>query len=205
MKVPGCAALTLCMVLSSPAVLSGWQDAPQQWSSRAPNKADVTAAPRELNELVDAQFGREFRVDSRFSPPLLTGDLNGDGIEDAVIIAHAKNPMTDQQALNYKVIDPYDEYFGTGDPKITVGFGNDDPNRNEYLLVIHGAGASAWRAPVPKAKFVVINLPFDHLGITRLAFKKKVINVIAAKDATTNSVVFWTGKKYKWQATQTDD
>ena len=154
---------------------------------------------------MDAQFGREFRVDSGFSPPLLTGDLDGDGIEDAVIIAHAKNPLTDQQPLNYKVIDPYDEYFGTGDPRITVGFGNDDPARNEYLLVIHGAGALAWRAPVPKAKFVVINLPFDHLGITRLALKKKVINVIAAKDATTNSVLFWTGKKYKWQASQTDD
>lgn len=193
------------MVLAVPLGLRGWQDAAQKWSSRAPAKEAAAAVPRELNELVDAQFGREFRVDAKFSPPVLTGDLDGDGVEDAVIIAHAKNPLTDQVSLGYKVIDPYDEYFGTGDPRITVGFGNDDPTRNDYLLVIHGAGESAWRAPHPKAKFVVINLPFDHLGITRLAFKKKVINVIAAKDATTNSVVLWTGKKYQWRASATDD
>jgi len=156
----------------------------------------------EIAELVRRQFGAAFSVRTSFPTPFLTADLDEDGVEDAVIVAFAKDPLVDQQAYHYKVLDPYDDFFGFGDPRITVGFNQFDPQRNNMLLLIHGAGAEAWRAAVPKSKFVLINVPFDRLEIGRALIKKKVYPTIAAQESQLlTSIVFWDPKKkkYRWE------
>jgi hypothetical protein len=153
------------------------------------------------NGFVQKQFGSTCTLLP--SPSLQTADLDGDGTEDAVIVARCTNPMLDQAEHNYKVIDPYDTFFGYGDPKVTITFATEEPERRGLvLLVIHGAGAEAWRSAAPRAKFMIINLPFREIVVKKLQLRKKVVMAIYANEvggAGTVSVTFWDGKKYKYQ------
>jgi hypothetical protein len=157
--------------------------------------------PQVDNDFVHKQFGATCRVeeDATVSP----ADLDGDGIEDAVIVAHCKNPLIDEAEHNFKVLDPYNAYFGYSDPKVTSQFASEDPgSRGRVLLVIHGAGDAAWRANEPKAKFVIINLPFKEIGIKRLMLKKKPVAAIFAEESGgehLNSALAWDGKKYRYK------
>lgn len=70
------------------------------------------------------------------------------------------------------------------------------------LLVIHGAGPEGWRAATPKAKFVIINLPFKQITVRKLMVKKKSVMAIYAEESGSDemtSAVFWDGKKYHYQ------
>ena len=136
------------------------------------------------------------------APPIVA-DFDGDGIEDIAIPAKCTNPMMDQAENSFKVVDPYNDFFGYGDPKITNGFASEDPEfRGRSLLIIHGAGPQAWRAEKPKAKFVIINLPFKQLRARKMFVKKKAVTAIYAEEATADemtSTVFWDGRKYKYE------
>lgn len=147
-------------------------------------------------EFIAANFGPAFVLLDRF--PVLTADLDGDGLEDAIFVVTRKdNPLLDEDEFHYKVIDPYDEYFGFGDPRITVKFNAKDPQQAKFLAIVH-----AWRIATPRAKFIVVNLPFEKLSISRIPVKKKKLTAIAAEDlGGLNSAIYWDGKKYKWDAT----
>ncbi|HEY7616986.1 MAG TPA: hypothetical protein VH744_09300 [Terriglobales bacterium] len=160
-----------------------------------------TGASAVNNQFVQNQFGATCDRDG--TPPPLTGDLNGDNIEDIVIIARCTNPLIDEAEHNFKVIDPFNAFFGYGNPKITSQFASEEPaNRGRVVLIIHGAGAEAWHSDATKAKFVIINLPFKQVSIRRLLVKKKPIMAIFAEEtggSQLNSAVFWDGKKYKYR------
>ena len=141
-------------------------------------------------QLCAREFGESFKLDPKFSPML--ADLDGDSQEDLVLVATSRNVLGGELDYHYRTIDPYDAYFGWGDPKVTVQFAATNAVVTRYLLVAHN-----WRAP--KAKFVIINLPFEKLSIARLVRKKKTLNTIHAEEmGGLASDVFWDGKKYKW-------
>lgn len=160
------------------------------------------AGADELAALVKRQFGASFTLPAKFPTPLVTADFDGDGIADAVIVADSKEPLPDSFAFKYEVADPYDAFFGAGDANVTASFGAGEPHGSHDLLVILGAGAEGWRAATPKAKFVIINLPFDTIEVGRMLLKKKKppVFVIKAHEAEImSSAVYWDGKKWKWQ------
>ena len=153
------------------------------------------------NDFVQKQFGESCTLMP--APPPIKGDLDGDGIEDIVMVARCKNPLPDQTEHNFRVIDPYNDYFGFGDPKVTTQFASEDPeSRGISLLVIHGAGADAWRAATPKAKFMIINLPFKQLAMKKMMLHKKPVMAIYAEESHegegTISALYWDGKKYRY-------
>jgi len=165
----------LAFVLSSAVFALGQAPAP------APAKPDAV----ELAKL----FGPAFTVQTEF--PVLTADFDGDGTEDAVVVATAENPLLDETEQHYKVVDPFSSYYGLGDPKITVHFST-HVGKPHLLLVIHD-----WRAP--KTKFVIMNFPFDKLSLSRTLVKKKPVPAIKGEEVTgETSLVFWDGKKWKW-------
>jgi hypothetical protein len=164
--------------------------------------ADKTAAKVVNSDFVHKQFGGEFTLVASEAP--LIADFDGDGVADVAIVAKAKNVMMDQAEHNYRVVDPYDDFFGVGDPRITSQFGTEDPERKgTVLLIIHGAGADAWHSETPKAKFVIINFPFKQLTVKHLQVKrKKVVNAVYAEETggdQMTSAIFFDGKKYKYQ------
>jgi hypothetical protein len=111
--------------------------------------------------------------------------------------------MLDAAEHSYRVIDTYYDFFGYGDPKLTASFGSEDlMEKNLVILVIHGSGTDAWRAETPKAKFVIINLPFKKVVVRRLQLRKKQVNAIFAEETNSSagdSVVFWDGRQYRYQ------
>jgi hypothetical protein len=153
------------------------------------------------NDFIQKEFGSTCSLMP--GPPEMKADMDGDGIEDLVVAAHCSNALVDQAEKNFTVIDPYNSFYGYGNTKITTQFSSEDPaTRGMVLLVIHGAGAEAWRAATPKAKFVIINLPFKQVSVKKLTVKKKTVMAIYADETggdRMTSATFWDGKKYRYQ------
>jgi hypothetical protein len=153
------------------------------------------------DNFIQKQFGSTCKLMP--GPPQLKADLDGDGIEDLVVAGHCTNPLADQAEDNFTVIDPYNTFYGYGNTKVTTQFASEDPAvRGLVLLVIHGAGPEAWRAAAPKAKFVIINLPFKQISVKKLSVKKKTVMAIYAEETggdRMTSATFWDGKKYRYQ------
>jgi hypothetical protein len=166
-----------------------------------PAKATVPT-PAVTDEFIHKQFGDNC---SLLQGPLqYVGDLDGDGVDDLVVAARCKNPMADKDEYGFALADPYDAFLGFGDVKVTSTFASDEPERRGIcLLIVHGVGKDAWRANNPKAKFVLINMPFKTLTVKRLATKKRVMLGVYMEEQgegeDMSSVIFWDGKKYRYQ------
>jgi hypothetical protein len=159
-------------------------------------------SPAVTNDFIHKQFGDNCSLVS--GPPQFVADLDDDGVEDLVVAAKCKNPMADKDEYSFVVTDPYDSFLGFSDVKVTSAFASDEPERRGLcLLIVHGAEKDGWQAETPKAKFVLINLPFKTLTVKRLTQKKKTILGIYMEERgegeDMSSVVYWDGKKYKYQ------
>jgi hypothetical protein len=152
------------------------------------------------NDFVQQQFGKEFTLLPEIGAAY--GDLDGDGVEDVVIAARCKNPLLDQGEHDYKVIDPYYSYFGYGNPKLTTTFSEGDPmRRGLVVLIIHGTGTAGWRSATPKAKYVVVNLPYRNISIRKMTVGKKSIEAVFVEesgDMGESSAIFFDGKKFRY-------
>jgi hypothetical protein len=158
--------------------------------------------PAVTDDFLRKQFGENCSLMA--GPPQFVADLDGDGVDDLVVAARCKNPMADRDEYSFVVADPYNSFLGFGDVKVTSTFASDAPERRGIsLLIIHGAEKDAWRAETPKAKFLLINLPFKTLAVKRLALKKKTVLGIYMEERgegeDTSSVIYWDGKKYRYQ------
>ncbi len=173
-----------------------------QKKSAPPPAHAKSPSPLVTNDLVHKQFGDNCSLLP--GPPQFVADLDDDGVDDLVVAAKCKNPMADQAEYSFTVADPYDSFLGYSDVKVTSTFASDEPDRRGVsLLIIHGAEKDAWQAEKPKAKFLLINLPFQTLTVKKLTMKKKTILGIYMEEKgegeDTSSVIFWDGKKYKYQ------
>src|SRR5664279_1479463 len=152
------------------------------------------------NEFLHQQFGKEFTLVPELAA--VVGDLDGDGVEDVVIAARCKNPMLDQAEHNYTVVDPYYDFYGYGDPRVTTTFSEPDPvRRGLMVLVIHGAGPQGWRSATPKAKFVIVNLPYKTLSVRKMKLRKKTIEAVYIEEAGEtgeSSAIFFDGRKFRY-------
>jgi hypothetical protein len=158
------------------------------------------AAAKVDDEFVHQQFGKEFTMVPEISP--VYGDLDGDGVEDVVIAARCKNPMLDQAEHNYTVMDPYYDFFGYGDPKVTTTFSEPDPARRGLMvLIIHGSKPLGWRSATPKAKFVIVNLPYRTISVRKMKLRKKTIEAVYVEEAGEtgdSSALFFDGRKFRY-------
>ncbi len=190
-------ALVLVAIAAVSAPLSAEKKQPPPPPAHA-----KSPSPAVTDEYIHKEFGDNCSLVA--GPAQFVGDLDGDGVDDLVVAGRCKNPMADQAEYGFRVADPYDSFLGFGDVKVTSTFASDEPERKGVcLLVVQGVGPDAWHSDKPKAKFVLINLPFKTLTVKRLALKKRVVLGIYMEEQgegeATSSVVFWDGKKYHYQ------
>ncbi len=159
-------------------------------------------SPAVTDEYLHKQFGDNCSLVA--GPQQFVADLDGDGVDDLLVAARCKNPMADKDEYSFVVADPYNTFLGYSDVKVTSTFASDEPERRGLsLLIVHGSDQDGWKAETPKAKFLLINIPFKTLTVKRLAMKKKTVLGIYVEERgegeNTSSVLFWDGKKYKYQ------
>jgi hypothetical protein len=174
---------------------------PQSSQSAVPAASAATAESTQLAAIVKQQFGDTFTIPAKFSPPFISADFDGDGVEDVAIVADSKDPLPDSFAFKYEVADPYHAYFGFGNPKVTSTF-SADPGHTHHFLVIFGSGKESWHAATPKAKFVLINVPFDTFEVGRMLISKKkppIFVIKALESQIRDSSVWWEAKKKRWR------
>jgi len=164
--------------------------------------APEAASTDDVQALISTQFGPQFVLAKSF--PVLTGDFNGDGIEDVAFVVTSHGALQTDSS-RFRVIDPSSEYFGIGDPKITSQFAAQYPGGSRYLLIIHGMGKEAWRVKEPKERFVLINVNFDRISVGHMEKKKKVMDDIDLEETgVLSSFLYWNGRRYKWQPGATE-
>jgi hypothetical protein len=194
--------LVVLAIAAASATLSAEKKAPP------PPPAHAKApSPAVTDEYIHKEFGDNCSLLA--GPPQFVGDLDGDGVDDLVIAARCKNPMADQAEYGFRVADPYNSFLGFGDVKVTSTFASDAPERKGVsLLIVHGVGPDAWRSSKEKPKYLLINLPFQTLTVKRLALKKRTVLGIYMEEKgegeATSSVIFWDGKKYRYQILGSD-
>lgn len=179
------------------------------------NGKSTTAVPTTSQNQPDAQkyIAREFGPGFKIAPnmPVLLGDLDGDGLEDAVFIVTGGNPIVSAGAFGFTLLDPYDGYWSFSDPMVNAHLSHIDQGPHYYVLVSHD-----WRGEKAKAKYVFMNLPFKEISLTPTTMgsgrfsNKKNRKVVAALttvegDGQTGAV-YWDGKTYKFvQLGNTED
>ncbi len=188
--------VAMFVAMTDPAAASPKKEPPP------PPARATSPSPAVTNEYIHKQFGDNCSLLP--GPPQFVADMDDDGVDDLVVAARCKNPMADRADYSFVVTDPYDSFLGYSDIKVTSTFSSDEPERKGLcLLIVHGAGADAWRSATPKAKFVLINLPFGTLTVKRMALKKRTVLGVYMEEVGegdgTSSVVYWDGKKYKYQ------
>jgi hypothetical protein len=186
---------TLAVLLTVAAAAQKKQPPPPPAHAKSPS-------PAVTDEFIRKQFGDNCSLLA--GSPQFVADMDDDGIDDLVVAAKCKNPMADKDEYGFVVGDPYDSFLGYSDVKVTSTFASDEPDRRGIsLLIIHGAEGAGWRAEKPKAKFLLINLPFKSLTVKRFTMKKKMTLGIYMEEKgegeDTSSVVYWDGKKYRYE------
>ncbi len=190
-------SIALTIILGVSSVLPAQEAHPKPPSQSAKVSTEQV---QQMNDLIHRQFGDGFMLVEDAQLPVLIADFDGDGVEDAALVASSKKLPHVEAATAYHMIDPYDDFFGYSNPQVTVRFNASEPNRARYLLIVHGSGADAWRSSTPKSKYVIINLPFETLEVSDFVWKKKqIIGIEAVESSTLSSMLFWDGKKYRWE------
>lgn len=178
---------------------------------RQPTQATLTQA-------LKTSFGSAVEAVTAFKPFYVTGDFNGDGAEDILIVVRLKGPRAALES-DVKIYNPF------GRPKAIFP---DDAAANPRLAlaIIHGS-RSGWQTPPALEKFLmfgdspvlilnnsraVSTEPADKKGLMELLTKRskrykadgwprpaaKGDSIVLGTEAT-DSILYWNGKNYRWE------
>jgi hypothetical protein len=161
--------------------------------STAPGEPGQAVDSSTFVETAKVQFGPGYKVDPKFSA--FVADFDGDGKEDLGLVVGVKDALGNSAKFEYKVVDPYNSYFGFGDVTYTTRFSSFGDGTNRCVAIVFD-----WKAAKPKGKFVIVNFPFSTLAVQYNSYKKKSVAAFYGREETgLTNIVFWDGKKWRWE------
>lgn len=183
---------------------------------RQSNASQSTA----VTDALQADFGSTVEAVTAFRPFYLTGDFNGDGAQDVVVVVRIKGRRS-TLPKDVRVIDP----FQGGGPS---GFSANPAAENKLALaVIH-----SWNATRPAGKFLLIgespilileyaratsSEPGERKNLIELMSKRgkrrkreklppgsKGDVILLSTEVGGDSVLYWNGRTYRWEDSPDD-
>ena len=166
-----------------------------------------------VTEAVQAAFGSAVEAVTGFKPFYLSGDFNGDGMQDIVAVVRIKEKRT-ALPKDARLLNPF--YAG---PKVT--FPNNPATENKQALaIIH-----SWKTPQTAAKFLLIGeapiliFVYDRtsdpegsknlMGLMSRRGKRrrgqtfpptaKGDVILLGTEVGSDSPLYWNGKTYRWE------
>jgi hypothetical protein len=171
-----------------------------------------------LQEIVKTSFGSAVEAVTAFKPFYLTGDFNGDGSQDLLLVVRIKGPRTDL-ASDVNLYNPFER------PK-AVFPDNATDNPTLAFAIIHGSRAG-WQTPPALEKFLLLGqTPIlilnygrvtsagqqDRNNLMELLRKRSTKfradgwppatakgDAIVLGTEATDSILYWNGKNYRWE------
>jgi hypothetical protein len=185
--------------------------------TKTQTKADQLAA---VNEALQTSFGSALDAARGFQPFYLTGDFNGDGAQDILIVAWIKGRQKDL-AKGVRVINPFD--YGAGK---VVWPSNPAAKPMLALAIIHG-DQTGWKSARPAEKFLLVGespililesdralsiRPEDRANLMEVMSKRgrrrrgaiwppraaQGDSILLPTEAT-DSILYWNGKTFRWE------
>lgn len=183
---------------------------------KPPQPEPSQARPATLEEAMSALkrvFGDDVAASRGFNPVFMTGDFNGDGIEDLAVIvrpAASKLGEVNDELANW-ILQDADRYFIAPPGKSAISpplIERPKITDEDVLAVIHGYGPPGWRNPEARQAYVVKNAAAVYSGgapsnsvkqvkALRLPFKTLVLK---GQRGGKTGYLFWTGSAYAWLA-----
>lgn len=180
-------------------------------AAHATNKITVQSA--EVTDALGASFGTAVEAVTAFKPFYLTGDFNGDAIQDIVTVVRIKERRT-ALPKDVRVLNPF-----WGSPKVTYP-SNPASENTLAFAIIH-----SWKSPQPTAKFLLIGdapiLIFVYDRTSDPSDAKDLMSVMSKRGKRPRGVYFpptakgdviwlftqvgdetplyWNGRTYRWE------
>ena len=200
--------LFVCSLLSATVLANN----PPRYVHADENQSTITKA-------LNTSFGPALEAVTAFNPFYLTGDFNGDGMPDLLVVVRIKLKR-DDLPKDVRILNPFynDSSYGPAyptDPAVKTRRG---------FAIIHGTKAG-WNGPTPLAKFLLvgespIRLMFMDAGsepsdkgdplmelikrgskrsreYRRASLQKG--DLISLPTGGAGSFLYWDGRKYRWQ------
>lgn len=171
-----------------------------------------------LREALQKSFGAAVEPVTAFKPFYLTGDFNGDGARDILIVVRIKGPRA-ELASDVTLYNPFER------PK-AVFPANPSANPTLAFAITHG-NKPGWQTPPALEKFLLLGqtpililnygrvtsaAPQDRNELMELLGKRSVKfradgwppaaakgdSIVLGTEAT-DSILYWNGKNYRWE------
>ena len=187
----------------------------------AQRKAQTKApqlSPASLKDTLQKSFGSAVEAVTVFKPSYLTGDFNGDGAQDILMVVRIKGPRADL-ASDVILYNPFER------PK-AVFPANPSANPTLAFAIIHGR-KPGWQTSPALEKFLLLGetpililnygrvtspAPGDRKDLMELLAKRsgktradewppasaKGDSIVLGTEAT-DSILYWNGKNYRWE------
>jgi len=184
-------------------------------------RANESSQSAPVTEALKTSFGSSLEAVTGFNPFYLTGDFNGDGAQDILIVVRLKGRRSELPS-DAKILNPF---YRAGEPIFPV-----DPAAKPTLAfaIIHGTHAG-WKTPQPAAKFLLLGeSPVlilendratsghseDAKGLMEIVSKRgkrraasrppaaaKGDSILLGTEAA-ESILYWNGKTYRWEESE---
>lgn len=207
--------ITLLLILFCIVVVANSPDLTAQ--TKTQTKATHVVA---VAEALQTSFGSALEAAKGFQPFYLTGDFNGDGAQDILIVAWIKGRQN-ELAPGIRVINPFD--YGVGR---VLWPSNPAAKPMLVLAIIHG-DQTGWKTSRPAGKFLLVGespililesdralsiRPEDRANLMEVVSKRgkrrrgaiwpprtaKGDSILLPTEAT-DSILYWNGKTYRWE------